>query len=126
MKSFFISLVIVLSLSVTIATAQDTLTVKEGIKNLDTRVVQLESLTEYLLGKMKVLQTRVDSLKKIVQEQSQDASNVQTNKTGKTSNTEVLKNEGNSGSQQCKATTKKGTRCTRMVTDGSGYCWQHK
>jgi|GEM_PF-1686043 len=26
---------------------------------------------------------------------------------------------------QCKATTKKGTRCKRMVKSGS-YCWQHQ
>lgn len=27
---------------------------------------------------------------------------------------------------QCKGLTKKGTRCKRMTTDPSGYCWQHK
>jgi hypothetical protein len=29
-------------------------------------------------------------------------------------------------SQQCKAITKAGKRCSRMTTDPSGYCWQHK
>jgi phosphatidylserine/phosphatidylglycerophosphate/cardiolipin synthase-like enzyme len=27
---------------------------------------------------------------------------------------------------QCKAVTQKGTRCKRMTSDPSGYCWQHK
>jgi putative hemolysin len=27
--------------------------------------------------------------------------------------------------QQCAATTKKGTRCSRMANAGSAYCWQH-
>ena len=30
-----------------------------------------------------------------------------------------------STSRQCSGTTKKGTRCKRMTTDGSGRCWQH-
>jgi hypothetical protein len=29
-------------------------------------------------------------------------------------------------SVQCMGTTKKGKRCSRMTTDPSGYCWQHK
>ncbi len=28
-------------------------------------------------------------------------------------------------STQCAATTKKGTRCSRMASAGSAYCWQH-
>jgi hypothetical protein len=28
--------------------------------------------------------------------------------------------------QQCAATTKKGTRCSRLADVGSAYCWQHK
>ena len=28
--------------------------------------------------------------------------------------------------QQCAATTKTGTRCSRMAEPGSAYCWQHK
>ena len=28
--------------------------------------------------------------------------------------------------RQCKAITKKGTRCTRQAAPGSDYCWQHK
>jgi hypothetical protein len=28
--------------------------------------------------------------------------------------------------QQCRATTKKGKRCSRMTDDPSGYCYQHK
>jgi hypothetical protein len=27
--------------------------------------------------------------------------------------------------QQCAATTKKGTRCSRTAKPGSAYCWQH-
>jgi hypothetical protein len=27
--------------------------------------------------------------------------------------------------KQCAATTKKGTRCSRMASAGSAYCWQH-
>jgi hypothetical protein len=27
--------------------------------------------------------------------------------------------------QQCAATTKKGTRCSRTASPGSAYCWQH-
>lgn len=27
--------------------------------------------------------------------------------------------------QQCAATTKKGTRCSRMAQPGRAYCWQH-
>lgn len=27
--------------------------------------------------------------------------------------------------QQCKAITKKGTRCLRNAQPGSKYCWQH-
>jgi hypothetical protein len=27
--------------------------------------------------------------------------------------------------QQCAATTKKGTRCSRMAAVGAAYCWQH-
>jgi hypothetical protein len=27
---------------------------------------------------------------------------------------------------QCKAKTKKGTRCKRMTSTASGYCWQHE
>ena len=29
-------------------------------------------------------------------------------------------------SNQCAATTKKGTRCKRNAEKGSIYCWQHK
>lgn len=29
-------------------------------------------------------------------------------------------------SQQCRATTKSGKRCSRMTIDRSGFCWQHK
>lgn len=28
--------------------------------------------------------------------------------------------------QQCAATTKRGTRCSRLADAGSAYCWQHK
>lgn len=28
--------------------------------------------------------------------------------------------------QQCAATTKKGTRCSRLAQPGSSYCWQHQ
>jgi hypothetical protein len=28
--------------------------------------------------------------------------------------------------QQCAATTKRGTRCSRLADVGSAYCWQHK
>lgn len=29
-------------------------------------------------------------------------------------------------SKQCKAKTQAGYQCTRMTTDSTGYCWQHK
>ncbi|WP_419555721.1 DUF5763 domain-containing protein [Pollutibacter soli] len=32
---------------------------------------------------------------------------------------------GNSSLSQCRATTKKGTRCSRNAKS-SGYCWQHE
>ncbi len=28
--------------------------------------------------------------------------------------------------RRCKATTKAGTQCSRMTSDSSGYCWQHR
>jgi hypothetical protein len=28
--------------------------------------------------------------------------------------------------QQCAATTKRGTRCSRLADVGNAYCWQHK
>lgn len=28
--------------------------------------------------------------------------------------------------QQCAATTKRGTRCSRLADVGSAFCWQHK
>ena len=31
----------------------------------------------------------------------------------------------NSTTRQCKATTAKGTQCSRKAQDGSEYCWQH-
>ena len=31
----------------------------------------------------------------------------------------------NTERQQCAATTKKGTRCSRMAQSGRSYCWQH-
>jgi len=31
-----------------------------------------------------------------------------------------------SGKTQCGGTTKSGSQCKRMVSDGSGYCYQHK
>lgn len=34
--------------------------------------------------------------------------------------------DGYSSSEQCAATTKKGTRCKRNAEKGSIYCWQHK
>lgn len=30
------------------------------------------------------------------------------------------------GTRQCKATTKKGTQCSRNAKEGSDYCWQHQ
>jgi hypothetical protein len=33
-------------------------------------------------------------------------------------------NEKQASSGQCRATTKKGTRCSRNASSG-GYCWQH-
>lgn len=34
-------------------------------------------------------------------------------------------NDQNNARMQCMATTKKGTRCSRMAQPGSKYCWQH-
>lgn len=106
MKRLLITMLFVAVLLMASATAQDTLTVKESVRNLDARVVQLESLTTYLQAQVKTLQARLDSM--LVEPDS--AKIIQ--RTGKET--------------QCKAVTKKGTRCSRMVTDGSGYCWQHK
>lgn len=116
MKSFFISLVIVLSLSVTIATAQDTLKIDERIVNLEKRIEQLESMTSYLIVKVQDLQSKVD--KHFAPADAKPAT--------EPTKTEPSKTDGDTGLTQCKATTKKGTRCSRMVNDGSGYCWQHK
>lgn len=33
---------------------------------------------------------------------------------------------GSSSSNRCAAITKKGTRCKRLASKGSIYCWQHK
>lgn len=106
MKQLFITMLFVAVLLTASATAQDTLTVKESVRNLDARVVQLESLTAYLQVQVKELQVKVDSLQQLVPKDTKD-----TQRTGK---------------ETCKGITKKGKRCSRTVTDGTGYCWQHK
>lgn len=108
MKRLFITMLVAVLFGVA-AQAEDTLTTKECIRKLDARVVQLESLTEHLQAQVKELQARLDSMVVV----PKDAKEPQT--TGKE----------NAKENQCKAVTQKGTRCTRIATDG-GYCWQHK
>lgn len=41
-------------------------------------------------------------------------------------NYSVAPTSNSTSSGQCKATTSKGTRCSRAADPGSEYCWQHK
>lgn len=50
------------------------------------------------------------------------SSKKQTKKLSDSSSSSSKKQESHSG--QCKAITKKGTRCSRAARSG-GYCWQH-
>lgn len=104
MKRLFITMLCVMLFGVA-AQAEDTLKLEQKIVNLEKRIEQLES-------KALILQARLDSMV-VVLDEPLPAKDAQTN------------GKENAKETQCKAVTKKGTRCTRIATDG-GYCWQHK
>lgn len=57
--------------------------------------------------------------------QSGSSSNSGSKPNSHTENKNSGSSSSKSASSQCTATTKKGTRCSRMTTSTNGKCWQH-
>lgn len=86
----------------------------------DAQIDSLQNIVASLLKRIDQLEKRVKQLEddhKQLHNTSQSNDDTGTiNKTAPESNTK----------NQCSATTKKGTRCSRTTTDPSGKCWQHR
>ena len=115
---------IIYSLSSHLAYCQSNENIKIELNQLKSENAILKAKVEALEANLKLLQYEVENLKSKTntQEPSGRTNEVKDSKIEK--NQFQAKPENSNYSGQCKATTKKGTKCSRTAKS-NGYCWQH-
>lgn len=92
------------------------------------QVNRLEGQVAELNGRLDQLAEESQANRSLIEDLSAKLSSSGINNTSgdksTTEKTDVKKKPA--GIKQCKATTKKGTQCTRNAQEGSDYCWQHQ
>lgn len=109
---------------------QDNSSVTIRISNLEEENLRLAKMIDILTLRVDALSLRIDQIFQSTNMQipvSLDG-NTTTNTPNSPGKVETNKDQTktkNANKVQCSATTKKGTRCSRMTLSPNGLCWQH-
>lgn len=105
---------------------------KTNSSYLEEEIVRLKQRDTDLQQQIDYLRTAINSLRNITPiPDTQAEAPSQNNEVKETKEPEIKskpsdKEKTKPKSVQCAGITKKGKRCSRMTTDPSGYCYQHK
>ena len=113
-------------------------TKKESIERLEKQILELQENYVKLNTKAVILEEKLKFAEKEIQDLNSEIFEIKSKGNTNNSKKPIIENSEESNIQkaqpkpkptqssgQCQATTKKGSRCSRMAQSGRNYCYQH-